>query len=88
MGTNDRWSVDPSNQTASHSNGLTVKLSGGEVIDILEMPKAISTRELPALLQEAATIYGQQKASPPPRPATPPPTAGPRKSKLSLGKRK
>ncbi len=88
MGAIDRWSVDFSSQTASHENGLTVKLSGGEVIDILEMPKGLATRELPQLLEEAATAYSRRNAPSSPQPAAPPPASGPRKSKLSLGKRK
>ena len=88
MDANDRWSIDVNNQTASHSNGLTVELSGGEVIDILELPRELSTRELRTLLDEAASIYRRQKAAFPSRPAASPPSSGPRKSKLSLGKRK
>lgn len=87
MGSTSGWSIDTVNQLASHENGLKVRLSRGEVIDIVELPKGLPTRELPGLLEAAAAAYKAGEKGTASQPS-PPPATGPRKSKLSLSKRK
>lgn len=77
----DSWSFDQQTGIVKHANGLIVEINNGEVVEIQGMPKGISTRELPGLLEDA--VKASQSAG---KPSESPGSNKPKRPVLSLKK--
>lgn len=87
--TQNTWSVDLKTGMVTHKSGMTVLILNGEVEDIANFPKEITTRDLPRMINEAMEAHTQARRDlqKPPRPKTVlPPRTGPKKPLLSLKK--